>query len=160
MGAPFETCTCANKMDIRNISNTLFTSALVVPQLSQACITVLNKDTQPGSGLKTLRSVCRDCRRLLMSAVRGYTLQLVTEGDEPQGGQCETGRAVLFLEQVRLVSLRVCIPSVGEWESAICCKTRYSKKIFLCIPCPPASTWKNRFGLQSHIFGETSHTCF
>lgn len=55
---------------------TSFLDALAVPELAQACISVLNTPQQPGSGLKQLRFLSRDALRSIMSMVRSFSLPL------------------------------------------------------------------------------------
>lgn len=82
--------------------------ALAVPDLAQACFTVLDEnEILPGTAIKKLRLVCKAVRDVMNTLVKSYTLQL-------EGTNLADIRSIInLLKGTRLLRLSILFPELA-----------------------------------------------
>lgn len=88
---------------------TLCEAMTASPQLRSSCIRVVNQDQEdPGKGIKLLRLVSKQLRSVMLSEVRGYTLNIDGEGSGPISQMSLLEGANCSLDCLRVVIAASC----------------------------------------------------
>lgn len=87
-----------------------FTDALVVPQLAQACVESLRNraSSDPGYGLKQLRSVSKEAKNVVQVVIKRFTMRL--------GGPDLTHMGT-FLKTLTLTNLVIEFDPLADFET-------------------------------------------